>query len=66
MTLSARLLSDFRRIKQRGDDRRGADAHRDAGFHQLRSALLIGSVVVVVAVIHRSFSMASSAGWEAG
>ena len=59
------LLLDFGRVEERGDDRRRPDADRDAGFHQLVSALVICAVNIVVAVAHGPFSMAFGEGWEA-
>lgn len=51
MTLSARLLLDLGSVEERGDDGGRADPDRDAGFHELRPALLAG-VITVVAVGH--------------
>ena len=43
MSLAARLLLDLGGVEQRGDDRRRADADRDAGLDQLVAALLVGA-----------------------
>jgi len=65
MTLAARPLPDLRRVKQSGDDRRGAHSYRDAGLDQLGAALLVGAVGVVVAVAHGVNFMAFGPPWEA-
>jgi hypothetical protein len=49
--LSLRLL-DLRRIKQRGDDRRRADADRDPGLDQLGAPLIVGVVVSLSAIVN--------------
>ncbi len=61
MTLSPRLLLHFRRVKQRRDDGRRADAHGYTRFHQLGASLLAGLVEIVVAVTHAPFPMAFEA-----
>ena len=65
MKLATPPLLDLRRVEQGGDDRCRSYADRNAGFHQLGAALLVGAVGVVVAVAHDAKSMAFGAGWEA-
>lgn len=64
MRLAARLLY-LGRVKESGDYRRGADPYRYAGPYQLGPALLVRPIGIVVAVVHRQFSMAFGGGWEA-
>ena len=47
MSLAARLLLDLGGVEQSGDDRRRADADRDAGLDQLVAALLVAASCVV-------------------
>ena len=42
----ARLFLDLGRVEQGGDDGRRADSDREAGLHELRSALFAGVVTV--------------------
>lgn len=66
MNLLPRPLLYFRRVEQRSNDCRGANADCNTGFHKLAAAFLVGAVgVVVVSVRHSRISMAIRAAWEA-
>lgn len=65
MRLAARFLLDLGGVEQGSDNRRRADADRNAGLHQLVAALFVGAIrLVVIDVAHRAFSMAFGASWE--
>ena len=63
--LTARLFLDLRGVEQGGDNRGRPNTDRNSGLHQLRSAILAGSVVIFVRIAHRAFSMAFDGALEA-